>query len=168
MEEVIKIIQPMSSTIFWSIIVFIILTVVLWRFVFRPINAVISKRQMEIRENVDKAEIQNEEARKYLEEQKRCLEEARKEARKIIEESKIAAQKIREEAEERANRKAREIIDTAIAEINSERERSINEIRDRIVDIILSTTEKLIEKSLTSEEHKKLIEKSLEEMEKIG
>lgn len=60
------------------------------------------------------------------------------------------------------------MIDAAIAEINSEKERSINEVRDRLIEIILGTTEKMIAKSLNSEEHKKLIEESLREVEKIS
>ena len=80
LEEVLHILNPMTSTIFWSIVVFVILVVVLWKFVLKPVNNMISKRQDEIREKIDSADHQNEEAQKYLEEQKKNVDKARVEA----------------------------------------------------------------------------------------
>ncbi|MFO7928363.1 MAG: ATP synthase F0 subunit B, partial [Candidatus Humimicrobiaceae bacterium] len=57
-----QIINPMASTIFWSIIVFGILVLVLWKFAFKPINNITGKRQEKIREKIDDAERQKEEA----------------------------------------------------------------------------------------------------------
>ncbi|MCL5772731.1 MAG: ATP synthase F0 subunit B, partial [Actinobacteria bacterium] len=69
MEELSKILNPMTSTIFWSIVCFLILFFVLWKFVFKPVNKMINERQTEIRKNLDEADRQREEAIKYLEEQ---------------------------------------------------------------------------------------------------
>jgi len=66
LEEVIQILNPMTSTIFWSIVVFVIVIIVLWKFVLKPINNMISKRQEEIREKIDNADRQSTEAQKYL------------------------------------------------------------------------------------------------------
>jgi len=167
LEEVLKIINPMTSTVFWSIIVFIILIIVLWRFVLKPVNRMISKRQVEIQDAVNNADRQKDDAQKYLEEQKQQLEEAKKEARQIIDESKVAAKKIKDEIEERANEKSRAIVDTALEEIRAEQERSIAAVKNKIVDIAMETTEKIIGKNLSEEEHKKLIEESLKEVQKI-
>lgn len=167
MEEVLKIINPMTSTVFWSIIVFIILLVVIWRFVLKPVNRMLTKRQDDIAEAVNGAEKQRDEAQKYLELQKARLDEARNQARQIIEESRIAAKKVKDEIEEKANEKSRSILETVNEEIKAERERSIAAVKNQIVDIALETTEKIIGKSLSEEEHKKLIEESLKEVQKI-
>lgn len=167
MEEVLKILNPMSSTIFWSIIVFVILIVVLWRFIFKPVNNIISKRQTEIQESINSADKQKEEAQKYLEEQKIQLDEAKKEARKIIEDGKTAARKVKGEIEEKALEKSRAIMEAAMSEINTEKERSIAEVKNKMVDIALAATEKMIAKNLSEKEHKKLIEETLQEVEKI-
>jgi len=167
LEEVLKIINPMTSTIFWSIVVFVLLFIALWRFALKPIDKVISKRQLEIRENINNAEKQREETKRYLEEQKRQLEKAMEKARKIIEGSKTEAQKLSDEIEKKAHQRARAMIERALAEIRTEKERSIDEVRNRIVEIALIATEKMIAKSLSEEEHKKLIEESLKEIEKI-
>jgi F-type H+-transporting ATPase subunit b len=167
LEEVLKILNPMSSTIFWSIIVFVILIVVLWRFIFKPVNNIISKRQTEIQESINSADKQKEEAQKFLEEQKIQLNEAKKEARKIIEDGKTAARKVKGEIEEKALEKSRAIMEAAVSEINTEKERSIAEVKNKMVDIALAATEKMIAKNLSEKEHKKLIEETLREVEKI-
>ncbi|MBM3705562.1 MAG: F0F1 ATP synthase subunit B [Actinobacteria bacterium] len=167
MEEVLKIINPMTSTVFWSIIVFIILLVVIWRFVLKPVNRMLTKRQDDIAEAVNSAERQKDEALKYLDLQKAQLDEAKNQARQIIEDSKAAAKKVKDEIEEKANEKSRSILETAVEEIKAERERSIAAVKNQIVDIALEATEKIISKNLTEEEHKRLIEESLKEVQKI-
>lgn len=167
MEEVLQILNPMTSTIFWSIVVFVILVVVLWRVVLKPINNMISKRQEEIREKIDDADRQNEEAKKYLEEQKANIDKSRAEAKKIVDEGKDAARKIREDIETKANEKSRAMIDDALAEIKNEKERSLTEVKNEIIDIALGASEKIVSKKLSEEEHKKLIEDSLKELGKV-
>ena len=124
MEEVLNIINPMTSTVFWSIIVFVILIVVLWKFVLKPVNKMMIKRQEEIQEAVNIADKQKQEAQEFIEGQKLQLEAAKKEARQIIEDSKIAARKIKDEIEEKASEKSRTILDSALEEIRAERDRS--------------------------------------------
>jgi len=167
LEEVLHILNPMTSTMFWSIVVFVILVIVLWRFVLKPVNNMIKKRQDEIRENIDNADRQNEEAAKYLEEQKANIEKSRQEAKKIIDEGKDAARKIKEEIEAKAGEKSRAMIDDALSEIRTEKERSLSEVKNEIIEIALAASEKIVSKSLSEEEHKKLIEDSLKELGKV-
>ena len=167
MEEVLNIINPMTSTVFWSIIVFVILIVVLWKFVLKPVNKMMVKRQEEIQEAVNIADKQRQEAQEFIEGQKLQLEAAKKEARQIIEDSKIAARKIKDEIEEKAAEKSRTILDSALEEIRAERDRSVVAVKNQIIEIAMDATERIIGKSLSEEEHKKLIEESLKEVQRI-
>jgi len=157
----------MTSTIFWSIVVFVILVIVLWKLVLKPVNNMIKKRQDEIREKIDSADRQQKEALKYLDEQKANIDKSRIEAKKIIDEGKDAARKIREEIEIKASDKSKAMIEDALAEIRSEKERSINEVKNEIVDIAMAASEKIITRELSKEEHEKLIEDSLKELGKV-
>jgi F-type H+-transporting ATPase subunit b len=165
-EELSKILNPMTSTIFWAIVCFLILFFVLWKFVFKPVNKMISARQDEIRKNLDEADRQRDEAIQYLDEQKAMLEQSKKEAREIIESGRQASRKAQEEMLESSHEKSRQMLDAALEEIKREKEKSLNEVKSRIIDIAMQTTEKIISKSLTEEEHKKLIEESLQEVGK--
>ena len=167
LEEVLNIINPMTSTVFWSVIVFVILIVILWRFVLKPVNRMMVKRQEEIQEAVNNADRQSQEAQKFIEGQKLQLEAAKKEARQIIEDSKVAARKIKEEIEEKASEKSRVILDSALEEIRAERDRSVVAVKNQIIEIAMDATERIIGKSLSEEEHKKLIEDSLKEVQRI-
>ena len=167
MEEVLNIINPMTSTVFWSVIVFVILIVILWRFVLKPVNKMMIKRQEEIQEAVNIADKQKQEAQEFIEGQKMQLEAAKKEARQIIEDSKIAARKIKDEIEEKAAEKSRTILDSALEEIRAERDRSVVAVKNQIIEIAMDATERIIGKSLSEEEHKKLIEESLKEVQRI-
>ena len=166
MEELSKILNPMTSTIFWAIVCFLILFFVLWKFVFKPVNKMISARQDEIRKNLDEADRQRDEAIKYLDEQKALLEQSKKEAREIVESGRQASRKAQEEMLEASHEKSRQMLDSALEEIKREKEKSLNEVKSRIIDIAMLTTEKIISKSLSEEEHKKLIEESLQEVGK--
>lgn len=167
MEEVLKIINPMTSTVFWSIIVFIILLVVIIKFVLKPVNKMLAKRQEDIRQAVDGAEKQMQQAQVFIEEQKKAVDEARKAARQLIEESKTAAKKIKDEIEEKANDKSKQILESALEEIRLEKQRSVAAVKNQIVDIAIEATQKIVGKTLTENDHKKLIEESLKEVSKI-
>ena len=167
MEEVLQILNPMTSTIFWSIIVFVILVIVLWKFVLKPVNNMITKRQEEIRGKIDEADRKSLEASSYLEDNKKSIPQARLEEKKIFDEGKEAARKIKDEIESRASDKSKLMLEGALAEIRIEKDRSINEVRDEMVDIALSASQKMISKSLSAEDHKKLIEESLKDLGKV-
>jgi F-type H+-transporting ATPase subunit b len=168
LEEALQILNPMTSTIFWSIVVFVILAVLLWKFALKPINNIISRREKQIREKIDDADRRNREARRYLEEQKDSIEDSRAEAKKIIDESRDEAKKIREEIEKKAHDRARSMIEEAMEEIEREKKRSIGEVRDEIVEIALDASKKVVSASLSKEDHKRLIEESIKELGKVG
>jgi F-type H+-transporting ATPase subunit b len=167
LEEVLNIINPMTSTVFWSVIVFMLLIVVLWRFVLKPVNKMIVRRQEEIQEAVNIADKQRQEAQEFIEGQKMQLETSKKEARQIIEDSKVAARKIKDEIEEKASEKSRIILESALEEIRAERDRSVVAVKNQIIEIAMDATERIIGKSLSEDEHKKLIEESLKEVQRI-
>lgn len=166
MEALSKVLNPMTSTVFWSIVCFLVLFFVLWRFIFKPVNKMISTRQAEIRKNLDEADRQRDEALKYIEQQRVLLEQSKKEAKEIIENGRQTARKIQGEIEDRAHEKSRQMIDEALEEIKRQKEKSLNEVKNSIIDIAMQTTEKIILKSLSEEEHKRLVEESLQEVGK--
>jgi F-type H+-transporting ATPase subunit b len=167
LEELLNILNPMASTIFWSILVFIAIVIIMWRFVFKPVNRIVSKRQAEIKKNVNNAEKQMEEIQKYLDKQKGEIEKAREKAEEIIEDGKREAGIIREKIENDAKEKSRRMIENTLQEIKIEREKSLVDLRDRMVDMALNATEKVIGKSLSKKEHEKIIKDSLQEIGNI-
>ena len=58
-------------------------------------------------------------------------------------------------------------MDSALEEIRAERDRSVVAVKNQIIEIAMDATERIIGKSLSEEEHKKLIEESLKEVQRI-
>jgi len=167
LQEVAKIINPMTSTIFWSVVVFAIMVLVLWKFVLKPVNNIISRRQQETEKKIMLAQKQKEEAQKILDQQKEELEKTWAQTKRIIEDSKAEANIIRQQIEQDAKTRARELIENARADIEREKEKSIKEVRDRIADISVSIAQKMLSRSISKKDHQRLIEESLEEIKEV-
>lgn len=167
MEQVANIINPMTSTVFWSVIVFAIMVVVLWRVALRPVNNIMVRRKKETENKVMVAQKQKEEAQKILDQQKKALEAAWEKTRRMIEEAKQEAETIRGQIIEDAHKKSRQLVENARLEAAREKEKTLKEVRDRIADISVDIAQKMLSKHISLQEHQRLIEESLKEMEEV-
>lgn len=157
--------DPQTSLAFWTIVTFLILLALLWKFVYPPIAEQIKQRQEAIERAIDEAENTRAEAKRLLEEYRSQLAEARQESRRILEE----ARKQSEAQSERQTKEAREegerIIQRALAEIERERDRMLKEVRQEIADMVIMASEQVVGKTLDRADHEKLIEEALRELE---
>jgi F-type H+-transporting ATPase subunit b len=166
LEDLAKIFNPFTSTLFWQIIAFIVLWVLLARFVFKPISNIIKKREEKISASVNDADKLKEEAEKMLAEYHQKLDEARGEAQVIIEQSKTVGENLKNELVEKAKLESSQMITGAKQEIERERDKALAQIKESVVDLTLLATERLIGRALKEEDHLKLIEESIEEASK--
>lgn len=166
MEDLAKIFNPFTSTLFWQIVAFVILWILLARFVFKPISNIIKKREEKISASVNDADKLKEEAEKMLTEYHQKLDEARGEAQVIIEQSKTIGENLKNELVEKAKLESSQMIAGAKQEIERERDKALAQIKESVVDLTLLATERLIGRALKEEDHLKLIEESIEEASK--
>ncbi|MCL5984984.1 MAG: F0F1 ATP synthase subunit B [Actinobacteria bacterium] len=166
MEALGKIFNPLTSTLFWQIVAFVILWILLARFVFKPISNIIKKREDKISASVNEADKLKEEAEKMLVEYRKKLDEARIEAQTMVEQSKTIGENLKNELIERTKLESSQMIAEARREIERERDKALASIKENVVDLTLLATEKLIGKALREEDHLRLIEESIEEASK--
>jgi len=167
LETIEKILNPLTSTLFWQIVAFVILWILLARFVFKPISNIIKKREEKISASVGEADKLKEDAEKMLAEYRLKLNEARVEAQTIVEQSRTIGDNLKSELVDRAKMESSQMIAEAKKEIERERDRALASIKENVVDLTLITTEKLIGKALKTEDHLRLIEESIEEASKV-
>jgi len=152
--------------IFWTwTTFFVVLAILAWK-AWRPMINALEKREAGIRgalEAAEKARRESEELTAKVEEEIRL---SRYEAQQIITEARAAAENVRGELEEAAKKKADELVIKARDQIEAERERALREIRTTVVDLSLSVAGKVIERNLTTEDNKKLVEESLHQIGK--
>lgn len=133
MENIIK---PEFGLSFWTILVFIILVVILAKYVWKPILVAINQREQKIKSDIESAE----KARKEAEEIKASIENRFKELDKEIAER----------------------ISAAVSDANAEKEKIIKNAQTQ-ANLIIETAKKDIEnykKDIEREIEKKLVETS--------
>ncbi|HHV59653.1 MAG TPA: F0F1 ATP synthase subunit B [Clostridiaceae bacterium] len=150
-------------TFIFTIINFIILYLVLKRFLFKPVTAYMEKRTNSIKESIKKAEDANREAENLKMEYDKKLNESAIQADMIIREAKEKARKEYDEIIKEARREAENIKARGLEEIEKQREQMMKEIKKEASALIFAAVEKLIDANIDSEKNRKLVEKFLNE-----
>jgi F-type H+-transporting ATPase subunit b len=148
----------------WTIVVFVALLLVLKKYAWGPILDGLKKREENIRTAAEEAkkardemdrlrsDFQVELARAH-EQIPRLMEEARKDAQRLAEEMRTRAQ-----AEIQADRqRLRREIELAV-------EQSLQEIYNRVAQLATLISTKAIQRSLTEEDHRRLVDVTLAEL----
>ena len=145
----------------WTILTFLILFFVLSKFAWRPLLAALESREKTIRSSLDDAEKAKQELESLNAETETIISEARSEAQSIRLEAKSAAEKVKADIIAQAGEDAKKLRDENEKQIQVEKDRAINEIRQEVVDLTLTVAERVIRKNLSKEDNQGLIEDSL-------
>ncbi len=151
--------------IFWTLVTFIVLLIVLKKYVWGPVLDAVDRREIRLREMFESAEKSRNEAERLLKEHEAHLAGARDEVNRILEDGKARAGRSADEIIGKARAEAQQFIERAKAEISQEREKAVDEIKQQVVRISLSAAEQLIEKSLSETEHRGFIEKAISDID---
>jgi len=152
--------------IFWTwTTFFVVLAILAWK-AWRPMINALEKREAGIRGALEAAEKARQESEELTTKVEEAIRLSRYEAQQIITEARAAAENVRGELEEAAKKKADELVTKARDQIEAERERALREIRTTVVDLSLSVAGKVIERNLTTEDNKRLVEESLRQIGK--
>ncbi len=142
---------------------FSILVLLLVLFAYKPIVKMLDERSAKIKDSLERAEQlkrESDEAQSAINEQ---IGEARREGQAIIASANQTGQRMKEEAREAARGGAEIILERARAEIQSERDAAIQELRSQFADLTILAAGRVINKALDKEAHRDLIRQTLEE-----
>ena len=106
-----------------------------------------------------------EEADQLLEEYRARLKEAREQADDIVARSRKAADTREEESKADAKRYREELMESTRRDIEEETRRSLDAIRKEVANLTVFATEKVTRKSLDSDDHRRLIDEALSEVD---
>jgi F-type H+-transporting ATPase subunit b len=146
-----------------QVINFVILFGILYLVAYKPIMRMLDERSRRIRESMEQAESIKEQSARAEEEVKKQLEEASREGQERIARAVRAGEEVKQKAQAEARQEAEALIGRARTEIQRERDEAIGEVRREFADLTILAAGKVIDRSLDKEEHRKLIEKVLEE-----
>jgi F-type H+-transporting ATPase subunit b len=158
-------VSPNLGLMIWTLLVFLFTMWVLSKLAFPRIQEALDKRANAIRESIEHAEKTRSEADKILEEYRARLKEAREQADDIVARARKAADSAKAQATEEGREKREELLAAARRDIEAETRRSLERIRKEVADLTVLTTEKVARKSLTDEDHRRLIDEALAEVD---
>jgi F-type H+-transporting ATPase subunit b len=137
----------------WTIVTFLSLVVVLRLVAWKPILAMLEAREKKIREDIENAAANREEADKLLSDVRAQLEKTRREANEIVAQARSAAEKVREETIAQAKADSQQIIQRAKEEIQLEKEKTAQALREQFADLAVNAASKIIGQKLKPEDH---------------
>jgi len=154
---------PPLSAIWPTMIAFLVLFVVLWKFAFPPITKMLEERASTIKESLERAEQTKVEAERLLEDYKQQMAEARGEAAKVIEQGRKVADAMKDEIVAKANEEAAAIVAKARDAMEAEKKAAIAALQAEVADLSVAVAGKLIGEKLTTADHARLIDKFMAE-----
>jgi len=147
-----------------QLILFIIVYVILDRFAFGPVLAMLNERRKRIEEgqhNAEKIKRQLAEAELRYQE---ILRKANEDAERLLEEARASSEAQGQKSAQQAIREAESIIARAREAIDQERGKMVSEVRREMVSLVVDTTAKVTGKVLTPEDQKRLTEETTREL----
>ncbi|HDL18889.1 MAG TPA: ATP synthase F0 subunit B [Bacteroidetes bacterium] len=150
--------------IFWTVVTFLLLLFILQKLAWKPIISAVENREKRIQESLDRAEKMQQEAEEKLTSYQKMLEDAKKETQEILSKGRKTAEVVREEILSKSNEEARRLLEKAKKDISLEREKALADIRNLAVDLSLSAASRLVERSLTEDDQKKIVANYLKEI----
>ena len=154
-------VQPDPGLYIWSIVIFLVLAFLLMKFAWKPLLALLEKREDNIRQSLLDAEKARDELVNVKEDTEKLLNEARTESQAIVAAGKKNAERMKDEIIDKAQSKSDALIVEAKKQIDIEKDRAIADVKAEVVNLSLEVAEKLIKKNLTKEDNLKLINESL-------
>ena len=158
-------VSPNVGLMIWTLLAFGTTLFLLNKLAFPRIAEALDRRRRAIDESIDAANRAKQEADELLEEYRARLREAREQAEDIVVRARKAAEKLAEETKAEASKQREEMLAGARRDIEHETRRALEELRREVADLTVTATEKITSKSLTAEDHRRLIEEALSEVD---
>ncbi len=156
------------GNIIWALVVFGLVVLVLGRFAWGPILEGLQQREDFIRDSLETAKQDRDQAEHRLKQYDDKLSEARAEATAIVEEGRRDAEVLRQRIDEEARAEAEKTIERAKREIGIAKETAVKELYTLSGNLATEIASRIVGRELKPEDHQRLIEESIGELEQQG
>jgi F-type H+-transporting ATPase subunit b len=157
-----SLLSPDPGTIFWTALTFVCLLFILKKMAWGPLLTALEQRETKIKEALEKAEMVQKEHEDAMVKNQQILDDAKKAAQDLLSKSRKTAEDVKEEIIKKAESEADNLIGKATKEISLERDKAVEELKRQTTELSVLIASKLIGKTLSKDDHKELIEESLQ------
>lgn len=160
-----SLLMPDTGLLFWMTIVFIIVFLILKKWGFPAIIKMVEDRKTFIDESLKKAHEANERLENIKQESETLLQEAREKQAQILKEAAETRDTIVANAQDKAKAEGVRLLNDAKAEIESQKQQAISEIRAQVAELSVQIAEKVLRNRLSDDkEQNALIDRLLDEV----
>jgi F-type H+-transporting ATPase subunit b len=160
-----NIFDPDPGLFLWSVLTFVLLIILLYKFAFGPLMELQRQRQEEIHGAIREAERLREEAHALLADYRAQLGTAREEAEEILEKARRVGESTRAEILNDAKLQSERTLEKAREQIERETRHALQQIKEEVADLTVAATEKVTRKSLSEADHLRLIKEAISEID---
>lgn len=143
-------------------ICFIILMWLIKLVAWKPINQMMQDRADKISNDIDSAEKSRDDAAKLAKQRQDALANSRQEATGIVDSAKKQGQQQRDGILAQAQTDAQALKDNAKKDIEQERQDALSSVRNDVADLSIEIASKIIQKELSADDQKALIDSYIE------
>jgi F-type H+-transporting ATPase subunit b len=143
------------------VINFIILLVLLGKFLYKPVLKMLDERAQKVKESMEWAESIKRDYEQAKAEVQKQIEKGRQEAQGIIAQAFQTGEALKEEARKEASGQAKAIVEKARLQLEAERDKMVEDLRKEFVSLLILASEKVIRQTLDKEKQSRLIEETL-------
>lgn len=152
------------STILFTIVNLLILFLLMKKFLFARVNAVLEQRAALVKQEISSAEDNNRQAQELKAQYEGKLTDARHEAAKIVADAQNRAQRVYEGKMAEAETDAKRLRSEAEAQILTERDAMLRGARNEVASLALLAAAKVAQRSMDSDDDKTLVDTFLSEV----
>ena len=153
-----------NATLLGQTLAFVIFVAICWKYVWPPIIAIMEEREKRIADGLDaakKADDSLEEAQLAFDQE---INKAKAEAAEILEKANSRASQIVNDATEKAEVEAEKILSSASKTIENDVNKAKEELRQKMSELIIDTSEKILGDEISPEKHQELLKKAASEL----
>jgi F-type H+-transporting ATPase subunit b len=145
---------------------FAIVVFVLWRWMFKPLLGTMDERSKEIEDGLKNAQDAKLRLADAQLEKDRVLKEARAEGRGVVDAAAEKAEALRQDKMRQTKEEIEKIIDETKLQIKNERDATFGALKNELGELVTLAIGKVVG-HFKEEDHRKLIEQSLKELESV-
>jgi F-type H+-transporting ATPase subunit b len=160
--------SPSPGLMIWTIVMFFLTLAILKKWVFGPVGQAIEKRRTHIEETISEAERSRDEAVQMLENYKVQLADARKEADELRDRGRREGERERASIVTEAEGARERMLADAKNQMDAQGRAALQAVRGDVASLALAAAEKVARKSLTDDDHRRLVDEALREIDLSG
>jgi F-type H+-transporting ATPase subunit b len=150
-----------NGTFFIELVTMVVILLLMTKYILPPLNKALESRQEKIRESLAAADAAKAEAAAAGDERAQLLTAARDQAREIVAAAQATSDQVRAEAAGRGQVEYDRILANAHAEVDTARQRAIDEASARIGEVVFELVNQIVGREVDESSHQDLVREAV-------